>query len=136
MWRNPFNIGTHMKDVNRCFRTLGRLFTFEITLRPKHELVTKGPYAWVRHPSYTGVYLTLLGATAVMCAPGTFFIEYGMFGVSGILVLCLWAVKCVFVFRGISIRVGVEDEMLRVAFGEAWTEYARRVPYHFLPGLV
>ncbi|THH04358.1 hypothetical protein EW146_g10201 [Bondarzewia mesenterica] len=31
-----------------CYDTLGRLFTFEISIMPGHELVTSGPYAWVR----------------------------------------------------------------------------------------
>ncbi|KAI0780353.1 hypothetical protein BD413DRAFT_488906 [Trametes elegans] len=53
-----------------CFRALGTLFTFELTISPTHTLVTDGPYAVVRHPSYAGVYAVLLGASAVMLAPG------------------------------------------------------------------
>ena len=58
-----------------CFRALGSLFTFEITISPDHTLVTAGPYAHVRHPSYTGVYGLLLGSTAVMLAPGAWLRE-------------------------------------------------------------
>lgn len=36
-----------------CYDALGKLFTFERSIMPKHELITDGPYAWVRHPSYT-----------------------------------------------------------------------------------
>lgn len=136
MYRYLLNCPTLMGHRNRCFRTLGPFFTFEIAIRPRHELVTRGPYAWVRHPSYTGIYLTLLGATAVLCAPGTFFMEYGMSNASGIFVLCLWAIKCAFVFRGMGLRLGVEDEVLWIAFGETWKEYAKNVPYNFLPGVI
>ena len=44
-----------------CFQALGRLFTFEMSIRDEHELITNGPYSIVRHPSYTGALLTLIG---------------------------------------------------------------------------
>lgn len=69
-----------------CFRTLGPLFTFELTISPAHSLVTHGPYAIVRHPSYTGIYLTLLGSSAVALAPGSWlhecWLQLGSCGVS------------------------------------------------------
>lgn len=58
-----------------CYRQLGCLFTFEITIQPGHALITSGPYSVVRHPSYTGIYLTLLGSTAVAFAPGAYLRE-------------------------------------------------------------
>lgn len=116
-----------------CFKTLGRLFTFEIAIRPKHELITSGPYAWVRHPSYTGIYLTLFGATASLCSPGTWLLECGFSSRSAIILVSLWLLKCAFVFRGMALRLIIEDEVLKKAFGESWDEYARRVPYKFVP---
>ena len=44
-----------------CYRALGRLFTFEMSIRDNHELVTDGPYGWVRHPAYTGILLIVAG---------------------------------------------------------------------------
>ncbi|RPD79500.1 hypothetical protein L226DRAFT_251385 [Lentinus tigrinus ALCF2SS1-7] len=58
-----------------CFRALGSLFTFELTIHPTHKLITDGPYAHVRHPSYTGVYATLLGSTTIMLAPSAWLHE-------------------------------------------------------------
>ncbi|KAI0073853.1 ICMT-domain-containing protein [Panus rudis PR-1116 ss-1] len=58
-----------------CFRSLGSMFTFELTIQPSHSLVTTGPYAFVRHPSYAGIYLTLLGGTLVALAPSTWLYE-------------------------------------------------------------
>ncbi|HUZ92754.1 MAG TPA: isoprenylcysteine carboxylmethyltransferase family protein [Candidatus Paceibacterota bacterium] len=41
---------------------LGRNWGMPMTLREGHELVTSGPYAWVRHPIYTGFLLAVLGS--------------------------------------------------------------------------
>src|SRR5439155_26742332 len=37
--------------------TLGRFFTVAVTIEKDHELVERGPFRMVRHPSYTGVLL-------------------------------------------------------------------------------
>jgi protein-S-isoprenylcysteine O-methyltransferase Ste14 len=42
--------------------TLGRNWGMPMTLREKPELVTRGPYAVVRHPIYTGVIAGLIGS--------------------------------------------------------------------------
>lgn len=40
---------------------LGRFFTEELKVLTFQPLIKKGPYAFVRHPSYTGLLLILLG---------------------------------------------------------------------------
>lgn len=121
--------------MKRCFKSLGSLFTFEITIRPEHELVTHGPYAWVRHPSYTGVYLTLTGATVILFGPGTWMADYGLKNHLGVLFASLWLVKCLFAFRGMHSRHETEDVVLCKTFGKEWEEYASRVPHKFIPGV-
>jgi protein-S-isoprenylcysteine O-methyltransferase Ste14 len=44
---------------------LGRNWGMPMTLKQDAELVTSGPYAYVRHPIYTGVILAMLGSTLV-----------------------------------------------------------------------
>ena len=45
----------------KCYRAMGTLFTFEMSIRKGHMLITSGPYAIVRHPSYAGVILVVIG---------------------------------------------------------------------------
>src|SRR5262245_35458188 len=44
-----------------CFRTLGGYFTFNVMTSPDQPVITTGPYRLLRHPSYTGFLLALLG---------------------------------------------------------------------------
>lgn len=47
-------------------RTLGGNWSGWVTLKENHELVTGGPYRWVRHPIYTGVLLMMLGTALAL----------------------------------------------------------------------
>lgn len=44
-----------------CYRELGSMFTFEMSIRKDHRLVTTGPYGVVRHPGYFGGLCAILG---------------------------------------------------------------------------
>jgi protein-S-isoprenylcysteine O-methyltransferase Ste14 len=43
-------------------QVLGRNWSASVVVKDKHELVTSGPYARIRHPIYTGLLLMLLGS--------------------------------------------------------------------------
>lgn len=115
---------------------MGEFFTFEVSIQAKHELITTGPYAYVRHPSYTGVYLTLLGASTVICAPGAALMECGILKKGGVLALFLWVAICMMAFRGMTARLKAEDGILKEVFGPSWENYALKVPKKLLPGIV
>ncbi|HEY1124497.1 MAG TPA: isoprenylcysteine carboxylmethyltransferase family protein [Sphingobium sp.] len=40
---------------------LGRNWSYQVTLKQDHELITDGPYAAIRHPIYTAVILLFIG---------------------------------------------------------------------------
>jgi protein-S-isoprenylcysteine O-methyltransferase len=42
-------------------KTLDRNWSADIVLKEEHELITSGPYAYVRHPIYTGLIFMVLG---------------------------------------------------------------------------
>jgi protein-S-isoprenylcysteine O-methyltransferase Ste14 len=58
---------------------LGRNWGMPMTLQEGHELVTSGPYAFVRHPIYTGFLLAMAGS---IFADGTIWL--GILVVAGI----------------------------------------------------
>ncbi|KAI0280048.1 hypothetical protein BGY98DRAFT_1095804 [Russula aff. rugulosa BPL654] len=101
-----------------CYKTLGSLFTFELTLRSDHRLVTVGPYAFVRHPSYSGVVLGVLGTLLVHFGPARGGRK-----------------RAAYVLSSIMARAPTEDALLKKQFGAEWDEWAARVPYRVIPGV-
>jgi protein-S-isoprenylcysteine O-methyltransferase Ste14 len=88
--------------------TLGRFFTVDVTIEKDHELVERGPFRMVRHPSYTGVLLAFLG-----------------FGLS----LHNWAALLVIVLpigAAFIHRMNVEEDALLRALGRRYAEYMKR----------
>jgi protein-S-isoprenylcysteine O-methyltransferase Ste14 len=89
---------------------LGRLWSARITLKADHKVVESGPYAFVRHPIYTGLLLALL-ATAV--AKGT------VPGLGGFALL----------LAGVWLKARLEERWLTEELGaDAYDSYRRRVP--------
>src|SRR5205085_6139499 len=46
--------------------TLGRFFTVHVAIASDHQLVRRGPYRLLRHPSYTGIWLIMMGLGMTM----------------------------------------------------------------------
>lgn len=99
--------------------TLGEMYgvstSSAVQLKRQHRLVQDGPYAYVRHPLYLGIWLIFLGVALIyrMWAPLLFFL--------------------LFLFS-LYRRARREEAALAATFGEEWHKYAARVPA-FLPGL-
>jgi protein-S-isoprenylcysteine O-methyltransferase Ste14 len=89
------------------FRTIGKNITSTVDTREEHELVTGGPYRWVRHPLYTVgnsffVSLSLLAANWFM-------------GLASLVVLVM-----------LLIRLPKEEEKLIERFGDEYRSYMKR----------
>jgi protein-S-isoprenylcysteine O-methyltransferase Ste14 len=97
------------------FRTLGRYFTFTVQTSADQPVITDGPYRVVRHPSYAGILLAVMGIG-----------------------LCIgnwlsFAVLTAFVTCGVVFRIRVEERALLQELGEPYRAYAaehkRLVPF-------
>ncbi|KAJ6631928.1 hypothetical protein B0H10DRAFT_1974 [Mycena sp. CBHHK59/15] len=136
-----FALGTWITLVGailrvQCYRTLGRHFTFELSLQKDHKLVTRGPYAVVRHPSYTAMMLTVVGGWMTLALRGSYVWECGVWeSAVGRAIMGLWVGVAVAVVTSLVLRVSREDEMLRRRFGLEWEEWRGAVPWKFVPCL-
>ncbi|KAJ7042343.1 hypothetical protein C8F04DRAFT_1077444 [Mycena alexandri] len=117
-----------------CYAALRTLFTFELGIRRDHQLITTGPYATVRHPSYAGAALAGVGVVMCTLAPGSWAVECtGLFTRRRI--ATLWIVGLVGAGMGLRTRMKMEDRMLKERFGKEWETWATRVPRWILPGV-
>ncbi|PPQ84619.1 hypothetical protein CVT25_015716 [Psilocybe cyanescens] len=118
----------------RCYQVMGEMFTFELSLRNHHKLVTWGPYAVVRHPSYTGVAMALIGGSICYSTPGSWTFENSHSPWARFILILCWVVTTVagiFVVR----RANTEDKMLQKQFGTEWESWAKKVPCRLIPGV-
>jgi protein-S-isoprenylcysteine O-methyltransferase Ste14 len=80
-----------------------------------HQVITSGPYRWMRHPGYSGAIWTYL-ATPLFLDSAWAFIP------AGFLIIVL------------VIRTVLEDRVLHVEL-KGYNDYASRVRYRLLPGV-
>ena len=103
-------LGSYALIENRFFSGMVRIQTDR-----GHQVVSSGPYRWIRHPGYAGALLTYL-ATPL-------FLDSG------------WAfLPTVFIMILLVIRTALEDRTLQKEL-PGYAEYARRVQYRLLPGI-
>lgn len=116
------------------YRELGRFFTWELSVKKDHHLVTTGPYSIVRHPAYLGNIFISTGALITFLGPGSWYNEGGWLSTTGGKALAVvWVVYNAWVAIGLSSRVGKEDEVLRDQFPEEWARWAVKTPYRLIP---
>jgi protein-S-isoprenylcysteine O-methyltransferase Ste14 len=92
---------------------LARNWGVPMSLREGHELITMGPYRFVRHPIYTGLLLMVSGSSIV---------EGGWWP--------LWLI--VFVAYAIY-SAWTEERTMMQQFPDQYAEYKKRTPGRFLP---
>ncbi|EPS92769.1 hypothetical protein FOMPIDRAFT_47998 [Fomitopsis schrenkii] len=118
----------------QCYRTLGKSFTFELTVHDEQKLVTEGPYRYVRHPSYTCYILSTICVALMPLMRGSWLHESGVLRepwarVPWMIGVLLAAHSVV----GLTMRTIAEDNMMRKKFGKEWDAYVQRVRYRLIP---
>jgi protein-S-isoprenylcysteine O-methyltransferase Ste14 len=92
---------------------IGQYWSASIALREGHQLIRTGPYAYIRHPIYTGALLALAGTTLFI---GNF--------------------RAIFFFAivlaGFTMKARKEEALLAGEFGPAFEEHRRHTGF-FLP---
>jgi protein-S-isoprenylcysteine O-methyltransferase len=88
--------------------TLGRFFTVDVTIEKDHDLVERGPFLIVRHPSYSGVLLAFVG---LGLSTGNW----------AALLVILIPIGAAFIRR-----MNVEEDALSRALGPRYAEYMKR----------
>lgn len=99
-----FLAGTAMAVWARAI--LGRNWGQPMSQRIEPELVTGGPYRYVRHPIYSGLLLAMIGTT--------------------IAVSLYWLVALVILGAYFVYSATVEERLMEAEFPDAYPEYRRR----------
>lgn len=100
-----------------CWRTLGRYFTGDVQAQSDQPVIERGPYRWVRHPSYTGGILMFAGVGVAFCN---------------------WLSVAVLVLTSIGVysyRIHVEERALLEALGAPYATYMKRTT-RYIPFII
>ena len=89
-------------------RTLGRYFHTVVTIQDKQRVIEKGPYKYIRHPSY-------LGSLVICTGVGLGFGNW----IGFVVVLIL-------PFIAFNLRIYVEEEIMTSTFGYEYLHYISR----------
>jgi protein-S-isoprenylcysteine O-methyltransferase Ste14 len=94
---------------------LGRNWGMPMTRKENRELVTSGPYAYVRHPIYTGMLTAIIGSLLVDCI--------------------FWLVPLVFASAYFIYSATTEEKMMTQEFPDQYPAYKARtkmlIPFVF-----
>jgi protein-S-isoprenylcysteine O-methyltransferase Ste14 len=121
-WSVLFDVGIAVWLGGALFRfysmrVLGRFFTYDVAISTGQHVVERGPYRWLRHPSYLGSLIAEIGLGM------TFTNWLAMF----LPVLCLAAAY--------AYRISVEEQALVEGLGAPYRDYMRRtwrlIPFLF-----
>ena len=108
-----FWLGILLINAGIAFRlyaihVLGPFFTTAVAVAPEQTVIEAGPYRLIRHPSYTGLLITLLGLGLCLTNWLSLLILMG----------------CALI--GFSYRIHVEEHVLKAQLGQRYQEYMRR----------
>ena len=84
---------------------IGQNWSSAVTIKIGHQLIRSGPYAWVRHPIYSGLLLATIGTALARSE------------VRGVLAFAL-------LWLGFWIKSRMEEGFMRKTFGAEYEEYS------------
>lgn len=87
---------------------LGRFFSMLVSVQERQPIVREGPYRYIRHPSYTGAFLTLTGIGLAIQSWGAVLILMLIFGLV------------------YGYRILVEEKALMTHVGEEYIAYMKK----------
>jgi protein-S-isoprenylcysteine O-methyltransferase Ste14 len=100
-----------------CAAILGKYFTFDVAIQGGQTLIEVGPYRYVRHPSYSGALVSLLG----------FGLALGNWAGLAAALSCLGFAYLY--------RIPIEEQALSSALGDVYKQYMSRtwrlIPFLF-----
>ncbi|KAG1800435.1 uncharacterized protein HD556DRAFT_1230410 [Suillus plorans] len=119
-----------------CYRTLGRFFTFQLSVREGQHIITTGPYAVIRHPAYTAGLAEIIGLLILHGSTNSWLRYSGVLAIPGLKVIVVaWLAEITLLMISVVFRVSHEDEVLKSAFRDEWEAWAETVRYRLIPGV-
>jgi protein-S-isoprenylcysteine O-methyltransferase Ste14 len=121
-WKPIFDAGIVIWLCGTIFRwysisALGRFFTYDVAVSSDQPVVQKGPYRWLRHPSYLGSLLAVMG--------------YGITLTNWLAIL----LPALCLGTAYAYRIRVEEQALLQGLGSPYREYMKRtwrlIPFVF-----
>jgi len=89
---------------------LGQYWSGRVTLKEDHRLIQSGPYAWIRHPLYTGILTAMVG-TALVGGEWRCLLGFAV------------------AVAGFSFKARREEALLTTEFGEQYSQYRERAGF-------
>lgn len=86
-----------------------------IQIERGHQVVSSGPYRWIRHPGYAGAILTYLATPLLLDSRWAFL-------------------PAIFLIVVLIIRTVLEDKTLQAEL-TGYGDYAKQVRYRLFPGV-
>lgn len=87
---------------------LGKHFTATVQLKDDHALITSGPYSVVRHPSYSGALMAVVGSAVFLNSIIGTVVAFSLMMIA------------------YYIRIKIEEQVLTGLFGNRYTDYSKR----------
>ncbi len=97
----------------RAIAALGKFWSLHVEIRADHQFVQRGPFRWMRHPTYFSMMLELLVVGLILN------VYYSLLAVSVIFVPTL------------LMRIKLEEALLVEKFGAAYRDYQKSTPALF-----